>query len=128
MWVISVVIYLPLIRFHVNLLKCIKNIRIQHIFSKCSVKSFDICVLCWFTWLDVLEVYVIVFTKLNKGFRYKFRTVICSNCIRFSSFMNKLLYRPDKLICRNRIISFINQRLSIVIINDVEYSKSASRA
>ena len=117
---VSIVFHLPFKRNSVHFLNGLEQIRIQNIFSKSSVESFDICVLCRLTRLDVSNVYFLSFTEVHKGLGDKLRPIVCSNDSWLTTLLNQSLQGIYKPFCRNGEISFIDQCFSIVIIDHVQ--------
>ena len=55
MWTMVVVAMQPVLRHVPDLLQGIKDIAVQHLSAIGAIESFDISILCWLAWLDVIE-------------------------------------------------------------------------
>ena len=67
----------------------VEQISIQHILSEVTIQSFNVGILSWFTWLDILNIDLAV-AILLKSLGDKLRSIIYSDTLRKSSFFVQL--------------------------------------
>lgn len=67
-----------------------KDVCIKHRPAVASVEAFDYAVLSWMAWLDIDDVYIVVFASFLERLGYELRSIV-------ASYVLWLSVKPDNL-------------------------------
>ena len=98
----------------------LKLVHVQPFMSSGTIKSFDISVLCWFSWLNVKQGYVVPTRPVHQHLAQIFRAIITAQCGRFASPLDHLLKRPDNTHKWQGEVNLNAQPFTIIIIYHIE--------
>ena len=101
-----------------------EQVKTQHFISISSVEPFDIGVLVWFSWLNVVDHHAGSFGPRDKVAAEKLWTVIGPENIWKAPLRAKPFKYSNQSLAGERRVDFYCQAFTVEVVNDVEGSES----
>jgi hypothetical protein len=85
----------PLCREQLGMFDAAEAVQVQPLMPDSSIKSFDVGILCWLTWLDVQQLDLLLSGPIDQILTDVFWTVVATQCQGFPAPLDDLLQRTN---------------------------------
>lgn len=106
------------------MLNVFKQVNRKILLSCCSIKTFNIGILCWLPLLETVQCYLLFGRPFHKLMTNKFGSIITVKCAWLTAPFDDLLQRPDNSLCKQRDVHIYGQAL---VAKDVKHIECAYR-
>ena len=93
-----IVMTLPLLYFIPRFVERSKPVLVKTFIPKLTIQTLNKSVLCWFSWLNKTQPYIVAFAPEKHSFTGKFGAIIADNMLWLAALVDKLRQKARYLL------------------------------